>query len=219
MLQRAVTGFVGLIAFIVMLAIPSAASADACSPGTVDKTWDGSASSDWFDASNWTPQTANPPSQTQDVCIPSGTPNAPVIGSAPIATARTIASAEPIDVQPSGTLRLFNATEESILQSGITLGDSATLDAAGPLTVHGTFTWNANATIKGAAGAAKKITLASDSTLTAPAGSSVQRILDTGTLRIEGSATFGGNTDGNYHQTVLITAPTSRSAGPRGRGA
>ena len=42
MLQRSFTGLVGVLAFVAMLAMPSAASADACSPGTVDKTWDGS---------------------------------------------------------------------------------------------------------------------------------------------------------------------------------
>ena len=81
------------------------------------------------------------------------------------------------------------------------------------MTVNGNYRWDNNTTIAGAG----TTLIAPSGTLTAPAGSSVQRILDTGTLRIQGSATFGGNTDGNYHQTVLITAPTSRSAGPRVR--
>ncbi len=170
---------------------------------------------------NWTPQTANPPSQAQDVCIPTGTPNAPVIGPAPSpfteATARTISSAELIDVQSGGILHLFNGTEESILQDGITLGDSTTLNAAGPVTVHGDLAWNGNnATIKGGTGAARRITIASDGTLTEATGPGVQRILDTGTLRIEGSATFEGNTDGNFHQTGLANGADIEVGGASG---
>ena len=83
--------------------------------------------------------------------------------------------------------------------------------SAQTLTVNGNYRWDNDTTIGGAG----TTLIAPSGTLTAPPGAGVQRILDTGTLRIEGSATFEGNTDGNFHQDLLSTAPTSRSAGPR----
>jgi len=42
-------------------------------------TWNGSTSTDWFTAANWTP--AALPTSTSDVIIPSGTPNSPILGA------------------------------------------------------------------------------------------------------------------------------------------
>ena len=168
---------------------------------------------------NWTPQTANPPSQAQDVCIPTGTPNAPVIGPAPPpfteATARTISSAELIDVQTGGILHLFNGTEESIFQDGITLGDSTTLNAAGPLTVHGDFAWNGNnATIKGGTGAARKITIASDGTLTEAAGPASSASSTPAPCASRAARRSRATPTATSTRPASRTAPTSRSAGP-----
>ena len=49
-----------------------------------------------------------------------------------------------------------------------------------------------------------------------PRGLLVQRILDTGTLRIEGSATFTGNTDGSYYRDLLANGADIEVGGPPG---
>ena len=74
MLQRSFTGLLGFVALIVVLfAVPSAASAaNSCDVGTVDKTWVGNTSSDWFTNSNWSP--SGVPEPAQNVCIPAVEP-------------------------------------------------------------------------------------------------------------------------------------------------
>ena len=80
------------------------------------------------------------------------------------------------------------------------------------VTVNGNYRWD-NATTIGGAGTTL---IAPSGTLTAPTGAGVQRILDTGTLRIEGSATFEGNTDGNFHQTCSANGADIEVGGASG---
>ena len=88
-------------------------------------TWTGTASSDWFDPSNWSNSV---PDSTTDIVIPAGTPNSPTIGSG-IAYSRNITIA-----------------------TGATLTNNATLELYGKMSNNGTFTSspNSNLELKGA---------------------------------------------------------------------
>ena len=108
-MQRSFTRLFGFIALLVALfALPSAASAaNSCDVGTVDKTWVGNTSSDWFTDTNWSPSGV-PGTAAPDVCVPASNPSpnpAPVIGTGATASAASIESFEPIEVN-AGTLRV-----------------------------------------------------------------------------------------------------------------
>ena len=72
-----------------------------------DKTWDGSSSNDWNAAANWIP--SGVPDADDDVLIPSGTPNQPVIeGITVYAKSVTVASGASLSIQ-------YNSGDPSIL--------------------------------------------------------------------------------------------------------
>jgi hypothetical protein len=63
-------------------------------------TWDGSASTDWFDADNWS---AGVPDAADDVSIPGGMPNQPSIGAAgALAKSVAVAASATLTVTTNG---------------------------------------------------------------------------------------------------------------------
>ncbi len=178
------------IAIAVALALPStAAAAGACDPGDVDKTWDGSASTDWFENENWSPQGPNPPSINQDVCIPASAPNAPDIGTGAGATARSLESFKTIDVT-AGSLELISATQASRMHEDASLTVvNSTLSNTGTLTIDEALNLGEASTLSGSG----TTTIAFGATLDNDGGD--VRYLDEGTLRIEGNATLAGDQD------------------------
>jgi hypothetical protein len=192
MLQRSFTGFLGFAALIVvLLAVPSAASAaNSCDVGTVDKTWVGNTSSDWFTASNWSP--SGVPGTGSDVCIPASNPSVnpvPAIATGATANAASIESFKPINVD-AGTLRANSAPQASAFHDDLNLAAGTTLDNRGSLTVEGDLSWSAATITSG--GAVGTVTIASGGTTTATTVNT-QRILNHQTLRINGAGTFAGN--------------------------
>ena len=70
--SRTVLAAVACLSALAVLSLPSsAAAANSCDAGVVDKTWEGDVNSSWFTAGNWAP--AGVPSTASDVCIPAVT--------------------------------------------------------------------------------------------------------------------------------------------------
>lgn len=103
----------------------------------LDPTWDGSVSSVWNDPDNWTP--AAVPTAGDDIIIPSGMPNDPVISINAVCSAMDLQSGATLTINPTASLTLSgNLTmngDLSILSS--TLGTGSLLDN-GTITGSGT---------------------------------------------------------------------------------
>ncbi len=192
MLQRSSTRLIGLLVLAAaMLALPSAASAaNSCDVGTVDKTWEGDISNNWFASGNWAP--GGVPGTTEDVCIPATNPNPnpqPVIGTGATANAASVESFQPIQVT-TGTLRMNSTPQASLLHDDLDLGSGAFLDNRGSLTIEGNLDWSSATLTSG--GAVGTTTIAAGGTTTATTVDS-QRFINHQTLRINGAGTFAGN--------------------------
>ena len=170
-----------------LIAHPSLAfAATSCSAGTVDRTWIGATSADWFTTANWSP--AALPTASADVCVPAGTAYAPTVSTGAQANAASIESSEPVSVG-AGKLKVFSTTKETVIHGELLLA-GGTFEALGPTTVHGNVDWGGGSTIAGTG----VMTIASDGTLTA-SGESTSRELGVGTtLHIDGTATLSGST-------------------------
>ena len=102
-------------------------------------TWQGTVSSDWNTAGNWS--TGNVPLSTNDVRIPSGTPFAPVISSGSTAVAKDLT----IDAGASLTYNGAANTSDlvlsgSFINSGTFTHNSGNLDVTGNWNNNGTYT-------------------------------------------------------------------------------
>ncbi len=207
-MQRSFTCLFGFIALLVALfALPSVASAaNSCDVGTVDKTWVGNTSSDWFTNTNWSP--SGVPGTATDVCIPASNPSpnpAPVIGTGATASAASIESFEPIEVN-AGTLRVNSSPQPSLLHEDLDLAAGTTLDNRGSLTIQGNLDWSSATITSG--GAIGTVTIASTGTTTATVPDT-QRTLNHQTLHIDGTGTFAGNDPDTFNDdTYLQNAAT-----------
>jgi len=95
-------------------------------------TWDGSESSDWNTAANWTPNTGNPPLPGENVTIPSGSlTNEPIIGTGDTATCNNLF----VD----GNTLTISGTGLLSTSGNITINSGATFSAANQVTVNGSF--------------------------------------------------------------------------------
>ena len=95
-------------------------------------TWNGSVSTDWGTAANWTP--AQVPAANSDVTIPSGTPNQPTVSNAQQARLVTIASGATLTLANGGIL----TTGGNFTNNGtVTGGGTGTLVLGGTATVVG----------------------------------------------------------------------------------
>ena len=97
-----------------------------------------------------------------------------------------------------GTLRIASTTQSSLLHDDLNLASGTTFNSSAAVTVQGNLEWSA-ATIMGAG----QTTIASAGTLNAAARDHSTRTLNTGTLRIEGTATLAGNSNNTYFYTYL----------------
>jgi len=98
----------------------------------VTPTWNGTTSTDWNTASNWTP--ASVPTSTNNVIIPTGTVT-PTVSTLTIGTGQTLAVNANANLTVTGVLT-NNGT--------ITLSSGATLVQGASSTVAGSGTWNVN---------------------------------------------------------------------------
>ncbi len=137
-------------------------------PAAPALTWNGSTSTDWHAAANWTP--AQVPTPLTDVTIPAGTPNAPVISTSADARDLSVAAGTSVDLQSglltvsgnvlasgpvgpvvaTGVLRLTGTgktLQGSIGRTEIFGGASYTL--AGPLSVNDDLTLSGALTVGG----------------------------------------------------------------------
>ncbi len=108
-----------LLAGSALLVLASLARAAGC-----DETWNGSSSSDWNTAANWTP--ASVPARTQNVCIPAGSFTVTLTGSGS-AVSLTVGTGDTLAVtatQAAGAQLTLNA--DSTNSGTLELTDSAT---------------------------------------------------------------------------------------------
>jgi hypothetical protein len=93
-------------------------------------TWNGSVSTDWGTAANWTP--AQVPAANSDVTIPGGTPNQPTVSSAQQARLVTLSTGAVLTLASGGTL----TTGGSFTNNGGSVAGGAT--STGTLVLGGT---------------------------------------------------------------------------------
>ena len=104
----------------------------------VTPTWNGTTSTDWNTAANWTP--ASVPTSTSNVVIPTGTPNSPTVSTLTVDAAATLLLNANAKLTVTGVLT-NNGT--------ITLSSGATLVQGASSTVAGSGTWNVNQAVVG----------------------------------------------------------------------
>ncbi|WP_226163875.1 DUF4394 domain-containing protein [Hymenobacter terricola] len=119
-------------------------------------TWNGSVSTDWNAAANWTP--AQVPTTNNDVVIPSGTPNQPTVsasnGIGKQARNVTLNSGAVLTLADNGVLLVggnFTNNSGSVAASGAQGNGRVTLTTAGPHTLAGTLTTFPILVVNGAA--------------------------------------------------------------------
>jgi len=95
-------------------------------------TWNGTISTDWNTAANWTPNTGTPPLPGENATIPSGSlTNEPVIGTGDTATCNNLfLDGNTLTISGSGLLST---------SGNITINSGATFSAANQVTVNGSF--------------------------------------------------------------------------------
>lgn len=104
---------VPLIAFALTPLLPaSPARALACDMGVAEEVWVGSSDGNWSNAANWSGNVV--PTATDDVCIPSGTSNEPLV---PTGVAAVVAD---LDVQQGATL--------TVDEGSLTINGSGSVD-------------------------------------------------------------------------------------------
>jgi hypothetical protein len=108
-------------------------------------TWNGSVSTDWLTAANWTP--AQVPTANNDVVIPGGTPNQPTVsasnGTGKQARNVTLNSGAVLTLADNGVLLVngsFTNNSGAVAASGAQSNGRVALTGAGPHTVGGTLT-------------------------------------------------------------------------------
>ncbi len=75
-------------------------------------TWDGSSSTDWTTAANWSSNSV--PTASDIVIIPSGVPNDPIITTSVTITSMAISQGAMLTIQPSGTLTVNGASSNGV---------------------------------------------------------------------------------------------------------
>jgi hypothetical protein len=175
-------------------------------------TWNGSVSTDWGTAANWTP--AQVPAANSDVTIPSGTPNQPTVSSAQQARLVTLTTGAVLTLANGGTLTTGGnftnnggsvaggATSTGTLVLGGTnpvlggtslsafpnLTTNSVATTAGPVAVQRALTLNSNLTI----GTGQGFTLLSSANGTA-------YVVNNGSAVLSGTATVQRAIDGSLN--------------------
>jgi hypothetical protein len=159
-------------------------------------TWNGSSSTNWNTASNWTIvdadcgnyTPANPPNETNDVVIPAGCLNYPAVTSAMYVN------------NSSGTVKC----KSILIQNGASVNNSSQLHVYGNMTVDGTYTGTQNLSNNNTIYTGGVVTLTGTMSLgNISSNLSDLRVFDGGSLAISGSGhlivgdqfdVFGGGT-------------------------
>jgi hypothetical protein len=93
--------------------------------------WNGNTSTDWGTATNWTPNQV--PTSTDDVVIPSGTPNQPTVSNAQQARLVTLTTGAVLTLANGGTL----TTTGNFINNGASVAGTGTLALSGTAPVIG----------------------------------------------------------------------------------
>jgi hypothetical protein len=187
-------------------------------------TWNGSVSTDWGTAANWTPNQV--PTANSDVTIPSGTPNQPTVSSAQQARLVTLTTGAVLTLANGGTLTTggnFTNNGGSVAGSGtgtLAVGGTAPViggtspaafpnlttnsaaSTAVPVTVQRALTLNGNLTI----GSGQGFTLLSSASGTA-------YVVNNGSAVLSGTATVQRYIDGSVNSGVGYRHYSSPVAG------
>lgn len=100
----------------------------AVTPAAIPISWDGSTDTDWQTITNWTPEQI--PTATDDVTIPNGMPNYPVvddgIGTVAVCKDISIASAASVTINPNGYMTVSGSISNAAGNSGLVINSDAT---------------------------------------------------------------------------------------------
>ena len=195
------------------------AAAITCSAGSDQWLGVNPGTGSWADAQNWS---AGVPTASSDVCIPAGTPKAPVITNATAALASTVSADTSTNVTVSvgatltvsgasgfGTLTVKGAVSlggpsgiASLQQSGGDLGGTGTITIRSGRATGGTWSGSGPLIVPGGAtltvgggvgGTSKPLNNSGVLTLAPYTNLSVSTLLNAGLLQTQGSATVNGN--------------------------
>lgn len=175
--------------------------------GPITATWTGAVSTDWFVAGNWSPATV--PGAADDVTVPTGTPNAPLLSADDSIQSLTVATGVSLSLG-SRTLTVGGntliagsvvATTGSLQLSGGQLrGVVPSLTVTGAVVLTGSATIGGNLTITGA-GASFDL---AGNTASVSGNLSIQaagRLIETNPasgVLVSGSATFDGASESGF---------------------
>jgi hypothetical protein len=155
-------------------------------PTCANYTWVGTTSQDWSTGANWCGKSV-PPTISDDVIIPSGTPNQPLISSSALCKSITINSGATLTINTTNTLQLNGNWSNS----GTFTPNSSTV------------TFNATSAISGSStNSFYNLTISGSVTLTAPSGGTINianNLTNSGTFIPNGGTV---NFNGAAQQTI-----------------
>jgi hypothetical protein len=173
-------------------------------------TWNGSVSTDWGTAANWTP--AQVPTANSDVTIPSGTPNQPTVSSAQQARLVTLSTGAVLTLANGGTLTTggsFTNNGGSVAGGGtgtLVLGGTAPVIGGTSLSAFPNLTANSAASTAAPVAVQRALTL--NNTLTIGTGqgftllssaSGTAYVVNNGSAVLSGTATVQRAIDGSLN--------------------
>ena len=173
-------------------------------------TWNGSVSTDWGTAANWTP--AQVPAANSDVTIPSGTPNQPTVSSAQQARLVTLTTGAVLTLANGGTLTTggsFTNNGGSVAGGAtstgtLVLGGTAPVIGGTSLSAFPNLTTNSVATTAGPVAVQRALTLNNNLTIGTGQGftllssaSGTAYVVNNGSAVLSGTATVQRYIDGS----------------------
>ena len=173
-------------------------------------TWNGSVSTDWGTAANWTP--ALVPTANSDVTIPSGTPNQPTVSSAQQARLVTLTTNAVLTLANSGTLTTggnFTNNGGSVAGGGtgtLVVGGTAPIIGGTSLSAFPNLTTSSVATTAGPVAVQRALTLNNNLTIGSGQGftllssaSGTAYVVNNGSAVLSGTATVQRYIDGSLN--------------------
>ncbi|HET9503534.1 MAG TPA: DUF4394 domain-containing protein [Hymenobacter sp.] len=190
-------------------------------------TWNGSASTDWGTAANWTP--AQVPAANSDVTIPGGTPNQPTVSSAQQARLVTLGTGAVLTLANNGTLTTggsFTNNGGSVAGGAtstgtLVLGGTAPVIGGTSLSTFPNLTANSVASTTGPVAVQRALTLNNNLTIGSGVGftllssaSGTAYVVNNGSAVLSGTATVQRSIDGSLNSGPgyrHYSAPVSNS--------
>jgi hypothetical protein len=173
-------------------------------------TWNGSVSTDWGTAANWTP--AQVPTANSDVTIPSGTPNQPTVSNAQQARLVTLTTGAVLTLANGGTLTTggsFTNNGGSVAGSGtgtLAVGGTAPVIGGTSLSAFPNLTTNSVASTAGPVAVQRALTLNNSLTIGSGLGftllssaSGTAYVVNNGSAVLAGTATVQRYIDGSLN--------------------